>query len=109
MTYSLDLYIICNDQTVIDAIKAKVPLKVDSSVWAEDYTLSEIVQEDGNKALKVSVRFNESSKRQVALDWIKTKAQQVAGQILPGSWVGYHECPHDEKKRCGQITKLWSK
>ena len=109
MKHSLDIKIVCNDQTIIDAIKAKVPAKLDSKVWSDGYDFDESV-DDGNKQLRAMVRFNLDTDRQVAWTWIRDKAEQVKADLLAGSYVRLHTCYHDETPQKGCVeTLIWSK
>lgn len=111
MIYSLDIYIVCNNQAILDAIENKVPAKLDSQIWPDDYSVNQGVDEENNKFIQIMVRFRDIANRQVVLNWMKTKAQNIQAEILPGSYVGYHLCDHnkDGQPGCGETIKLWSK
>ena len=107
MIYSLDILILSNNQTLLDAIKDKVPDKLDDIIWSDDYSIDDV--ENG---VSIMVRFNEEAERQTVLNWMKTKAQQVKDDILLGSYVAYHLCDHDlgdGQVGCTPPTTLWSK
>lgn len=112
MIYSLDTVVVCNNQTILDAIKNKVPAKLDNQIWADEYTVSQGTSENGDSQVSIMVRFKEDVKRQAILTWIKNKAQAVQAEILEGSYIGYHLCDHDlgnGKIGCTPRTILWSK
>ena len=102
---------VAGNQAIIDAIKTKIPAKLDSKMWAEGYSINQGTDPNGNEVLTIEVRFYDEAHRTTALNWIKNKAGQVAGQLLDGSYVGYHSCDHDETVRtgCSPITKVWEK
>ena len=114
MKSALEINIICNDQTVLDWIKANIPAKLDNKVWAEEYTLSEGTIFMGvDKYISGHIPFNLQINRDNIRDAIKTKVQSsgVKVKILTGSYVNIHACNHDET---GQVTActsipVWSK
>jgi hypothetical protein len=112
MKYSLDVHVICNNQTIIDALKAKVPAKTDAQLWDVEYHKEEGTDIDGNKFLSAEVRFNQEVDRTVAWNWLKNKVQEagILPQILTGSYLRVHKCYHDEvPERACEITDVWSK
>lgn len=112
MIYSLDIRVVSNNQTILDAIENKVPAKLDNKMWAEEYEVTQGLNNDGNKCIDIMVRFNEDAERQTILNWMKTKAQNVQADILTGSYVAKHRCDHDlgnGRTGCGPKTIIWSK
>ena len=114
MKYSFDFHIICNDQTVLDAVKAGIPAVVDSKVWNVEYDKSQWFNESGDKVFSGMVRFNSQADRDTLLDTVKNQVKDslVLSKILKGSWLAEHVCDHDkpfaERTGCAR-TLIWSK
>ena len=119
MIYALEVFVVSENQAILDAIENKVPAKLDSRIWANEYRVkqgvsptlpSEPSETAGKKFVRVRVRFNETADRLTILNWMKTKAQNVQADILSGSYVAYHACDHKTKEDgCNPSTILWSK
>lgn len=112
MKYSLDIYLITNNQAIIDAVKSDLPARLDVTVWPNEYELVDSVNMDGNKFIAAMIRFNDITNRQA----IKTKIQDrltptILSQIFSGSYIKLHTCDHDtETGRTGcVVTEIWSK
>lgn len=110
MKYALGLYIVSNDQVLLDALEAKIPAKLDSKLWEKEYIVNRVTNEDGNGSLVVKVRFNLQADRTTALNWLASKAETEKIKTMSGSKVTKHKCYHDETPRqsCSEIT-VWSK
>jgi len=108
MKYSLDLYIISNDQDTLDGIMAALPGRDDLRVWAEQYEApTQSVDENGDSVLVGMIRFNEDQDRADVAE----AAEAVGGMFAlcePGSYLRLHTCHHDEDppKPC-KITTLY--
>lgn len=111
MLYCLEAKIITNNPDIITVIKNKIPDRLDSKMWVDDYDIGEGTDADGNKMVYIEVRFKLDADRQATLNWIKDKAQNVVGQLLAGSYLSYHLCDHNEvvKNGCSKPIILWSK
>lgn len=119
MVHGLEIFIVSEKQTLLDAIENKVPAKLDSRMWADGYTVTQgimpnLPSEDpvtaGKKFIRVRIAFNETADRQTIMDWMKTKAQGVKANILKGSYIAYHRCDHKTKEDgCDSPTILWSR
>lgn len=119
MVHNLEILIISESQTLLDAIEQKVPAKLDGRMWADEYTVvqgvfptlpSEPSEIRGKKFVRVRIHFNETADRQAIMNWMKTKVQSVLGKILKGSEITYHECDHKTRgDGCGPTKVLWSK
>lgn len=108
--YSLDIHLITNNTTIINAVSAAVPAKLDARMWADEYTLGTGTNEDGDNFINIMVRFNEDAERTTVWNWMKSKRDQVVGQLLTGSFIRLHTCYHDETPVKGCVeTNLWSK
>ena len=97
MKHSLDININSAKQSVLDAIRAALPLQSDSKVWGEEYSLAQILPMGSDiPALVGSIRFNEDVDR----DGVLNSVIDVAG-IFPQCEVGSHiwltTCYHDVK------------
>src|SRR3990167_475562 len=110
MKYSFDFHIICNDQTVLDAVKASIPAITDSKVWNVEYDKSQWWTEDANKVVSGMVRFNSQADRDTLLNAIKNQVKDslILSKILKGSWLAEHVCDHDKSltARTGCIRTL---
>lgn len=108
MKHSLDLMIVCNDKTTLDAITNALPSADDSRVWAEQYQAPvQSVDENGNAVLSGMVRFHEDIDRTD----IEDAVQSVGGMFSlcePGSYLRLHDCYHDTTppKSC-EVTTLY--
>ena len=114
MKYSFDFYIICNDQTVLDAVKAGIPDTTDSKVWNVEYDKTQWFTEDANKVFSGMVRFNSQADRDTLLNAVKNQVKDslILSKILKGSWIAEHLCDHDKPfaKRTGCTRNIiWSK
>lgn len=112
MKYSLDIHIITNNQLILDTIRTNVPNKLDATVWANEYTISEETNLDGNKFISVMVRFNNMSDGQILKKKIQDKlTPTVLSKILIGSYLRLHTCNHDDSKRIGGCVEIeiWRK
>ncbi|MEK9207894.1 MAG: hypothetical protein AAB922_05395, partial [Patescibacteria group bacterium] len=108
---SLDFYIVCNNNVILNGIQTKLPAKLDGKVWADGYDFACGFDMSGNKFVSGSIRFNVEVDRQTILNQIKDSiTPTIASQILTGSWLSWHSCNHDEASviACTQ-TKIWSK
>ena len=114
MKYSFDFHIICNDQTVLDAVKAGIPDITDSEVWNVEYDKSQGWTENANKVFSGMVRFSVQVDRDTLLDKIKNQVKDslILSKILKGSWIAEHLCDHDkpfaERTGCSRNI-IWSK
>ena len=96
MKRALDINIISNKQSVLDAIKAALPLQSDSKVWGEEYSLAQILPMGSNiPALVGSIRFNDGVDRDVVLNSVIDIAG-IFPQCEVGSYVRLHTCYHDK-------------
>lgn len=110
MKHSLDAHIITNTTSILDWIESNVPSKLDSTVWANQYDIGRGIDIDGNNYISLMIRFNNIPDRQVIMDKLQTKAQQVVGQLLTGSYLRLHTCDHDLEQRTGCVeTYIWRK
>src|SRR3990170_562878 len=114
MKSALELNIICNDQVILDWIKANIPAKLDNTVWAEGYNISEgVVFMGTDKCITGIICFNSIVDRENIRDVIKTKVQSsgVKAKILTGSYIRIHSCNHDEVGLVIACTSIpvWSK
>lgn len=109
MKYALRVYLVCNDQGILDAIATKIPSKLDSKIWSTEYESAQGVQKDMNKFITFTVRFNTLSDRTTSLNWMKNKAETVKSSIISGE-VYKHDCDHYPKGQAGCSEVLvWSK
>mgnify|MGYP001589295623 FL=1 len=96
MKHSLDINIISDKQSVLDAIRAALPLQSDSKVWGEEYSLAQILPMGSNiPALVGSIRFNDGVDRDVVLSSIVDVAG-IFPQCEVGSCIWLHTCYHDK-------------
>jgi len=108
MKHSLDLRIVCNDKTTLDAIAAALPGVDDARMWAEQYNApTQLVDENGDFVLSGMMRFNEDVDRA----GVEDSVQGIAGMFAlcePGSYLRLHTCHHDETppKPC-EVTTLY--
>ena len=111
MKFSLDFYIVCNNDAILDGIMQKVPSKLDGKVWQEGYDFYRGITFEGNKCLSGSIRFNAKIDRQTIFDNIKNSVTPaILSQILTGSFINIHSCNHDESSVMGCVsTRVWSK
>ena len=114
MKYALEFNIICNDQAVLDWIKANFPAKLDGKVWADGYDINEgVVFMGTDKCITGVIRFNGLADRDNIRDAIKTKVQSsdVKAKLLKGSYINIHACNHDEVGKVTACTSIpiWSK
>ena len=111
MKHSLDFYIVCNNDTILNAIETKLPVKLDGKVWADGYNMGRGIDFDGNKFIRGNIRFNAEIDRTTILNQIKNSiTPTIASQILAGSYLAKHACNHDEAGviACTSI-KIWEK
>lgn len=110
MKYSLSIHIVTNNQSIIDAFMIKSPAKLDNKVWAEEHTIVEGIDIDGNKYISALINFNQDADRTVIWEWMKNKKDQVLGDLLDGSHMELIKCYHDQtpRKSC-EITWEWHK
>lgn len=93
MKYSLDLYIINNNQGILNAVKNLLPVKEDARVWSGEYSLHEDITKDGDSYLIAMIRFYDVAERTGSLNSIKGLSG-VLSQCLPGSYIRTHKCYH---------------
>ncbi len=106
--YSLDLYVISNDQTTLDDVLAALPGPDDPTVWPDEYAAPvQGVNESGDKTLSGVIRFNADTDRAAVEDAVKNVAG-VFSDCEPGSYLRLHICHHDEipPKPC-EVTTLY--
>lgn len=105
MKHSLDLNIICKTQSVLDALKAVLPTKIDPAVWDGDYSVP-IISTDrasGFPCLTASIRFHDDVSRDIVLAQI----QAIQGFFIDcevGSYIQLHTCDHDLFAKSGCIV-----
>lgn len=112
MKYSLDIYIVTNNQLILDTIKTNIPSKLDTIIWANEYTAELGIDLRGNKYVNATIRFNDMPNRKIIRDKIQDRlTPTVLSQILKGSYIRLHTCNHDDRnKTTGCIeTEIWSK
>jgi len=106
MKHSLDLYIVSNNQSVIDQLIAAAPAQEDETVWANGYKgITQSEDENGDHVLSGIVRFNEELSR----DQAQVAIMGLAGMFAlcePRSYIRLHTCYHDETppKPCAVTT-----
>ena len=96
MKHSLDLNIVCNDETTTAAILSALPQADDLRVWADQYEMpTQSVDETGDSVLSGMIRFNEDADRADVDNVLKSIAGMFA-LCEPGSYLRLHTCHHDE-------------
>ena len=116
MLYSLDIYIVTDNENIITAIKNKIPEKLSAQVWEFDYMKQAGLTDDGFKFISGEIKFKNEADRQVAFNWIKNKKDQVIDSLEDDSFLQLHNCPHrkqqegtaTESDKC-VITWKWTK
>jgi hypothetical protein len=103
MVYSLDVYIICNNQTILDKILAKLPPKTNPQVWPDDYRdPTQTVDDSANKVITAMIRLNQDNYRSVIMNDLggEVTLGQIYDFFIVGSWIRFHKCFHDEGLSC---------
>ena len=114
MKKALTILLICNNQTIIDTFAVKIPAKLDSKLWGADVGYKHIQgidENSSNKFLLARVRFNTEADRTASKNWLENKAQEagIKPELIVGSYIGEHDCPHDVNGSCPPDTIVWSK
>ena len=96
MKHSFDINIISNKQSVLDSIKAALPLQSNPKVWGAEYSLAQVLPMGSDiPALVGSIRFNDGVDRDGALSSI-TDVAGIFPQCEVGSYIRLHTCFHDK-------------
>lgn len=93
--FSLDLNIICNDQSTLDAAIAATPSETDDRVWSVQYQgAKEYIDDDGNKVVTAKVRFHDKVDRDDIHDII-TQVQGLLTLCEVDTWIRLLICRHN--------------
>jgi hypothetical protein len=105
--YSLDVYIITNNNGLRNAVKNVLPSINHPGVWSDEYIWMDSINEDGDKFFFAMIRFDVKSERDGFTNSVKGLAG-IIHQCLTGSFVREHKSYHDEEesKRCEIETIL---
>lgn len=104
MKYSLGVYIVSNNQGLLDSIKAALPLSSNPALWNEQYALAQTTNMAMDNVLAGEIRFNADVNRDTALNSI-LDLTGIFTQCEVGSYIRLHTCFHDEiPKPCGVET-----
>jgi len=96
MMYSIDGYIVCNNQGVLNAVQAILPNELDPRIDGE-FIYSEFTDEDGNNVLNFIIRFKPVNKAD--RDSLFASLNGIDGlfhKCEAGSFYGYHTCGNYE-------------
>lgn len=113
--HCLQVILITDNTDILDATEDKINGVLASKLWANEYKVKrgvfKVIGEPSHPLLDIDVRFNVDTDMQTIKDWMKTKAQNVVGDLLGGSYIQVHVCNHDNNANtgCPQPTTVWSK